>query len=47
MDGFCDAMLEIAARIEAEDNAYADAPKTLSVGRLDEVRAAKSLNCSY
>ncbi|MFP6617596.1 MAG: aminomethyl-transferring glycine dehydrogenase subunit GcvPB [Candidatus Hydrogenedentota bacterium] len=46
MDGFCDAMLEIAARIEQEDHPYLDAPKTLPVGRLDEVLAAKSLNCS-
>lgn len=46
MDGFCDAMLEIAARIETEDRPYKDSPKKLSVGRLDEVRAAKSLNCS-
>jgi glycine dehydrogenase subunit 2 len=47
IDGFCDAMIEIAEKIEAEDNAFSDAPTTLSVGRLDEVLAAKQLNCSY
>jgi glycine dehydrogenase subunit 2 len=46
MDGFCDAMLEIAARIEAEDQPFKDAPLTMSVRRLDEVMAAKALNCS-
>ncbi len=47
MDGFCDAMLEIAARIEAEGNPYKDAPVTTPVGRLDEVKAARELDCAY
>jgi glycine dehydrogenase subunit 2 len=47
IDAFCDAMLEIAARIESEDHPYADSPKTTPVGRLDEVKAAKDLNCAF
>lgn len=46
MDGFCDAMLEIAERIETEESPYKTSPSTLPVSRLDEVQAAKSLNCS-
>lgn len=47
LDAFCEAMLEIAARIEAEGNPYKDAPTTTPVGRLDEVKAAKQLDCAY
>jgi len=47
MDGFCDAMLEIAERIDAEGDPYKDAPKTTPVGRLDEVKAAKQLDCAF
>lgn len=47
LDRFCDAMLEIAARIEAEGDPYKDAPVTTPVGRLDEVKAARDLDCAY
>jgi glycine dehydrogenase subunit 2 len=46
LDAFCDAMLEIAQKIEADPNAFHDAPKTMPVGRLDEVKAARQLNCA-
>lgn len=47
MDAFCDAMIEIAKTIESDGQAYADAPKTTPVGRLDEVAAARDLDCAY
>ncbi len=47
LDAFCDAMLEIADAAEKEDGAFADSPRKTPVGRLDEVRAAKELNCVY
>ena len=47
MDGFCDAMLEIAKRIETEEDPFHDSPKNTPVSRLDEVQAAKTLNCSF
>lgn len=47
MDEFCDAMLDIAKRIESEQSPFADSPRTTPVGRLDEVKAAKDLNCAY
>ncbi|GMU92692.1 MAG: putative glycine dehydrogenase (decarboxylating) subunit 2 [Candidatus Hydrogenedentota bacterium] len=46
LDAFCDAMLDIAQKIEADPHAFHDAPKTMPVGRLDEVRAARQLNCA-
>ena len=46
LDAFCDAMLEIAKRIETEPKVFAAAPSTTPVGRLDEVAAAKDLNCA-
>jgi glycine dehydrogenase subunit 2 len=46
LDAFCDVMLEIAAAVENNDGAaFAQAPVNMPVGRLDEVRAAKELNC--
>ena len=47
LDAFCDAMLEIAAKAEKTEHAFQDSPKTTSVSRLDEVKAAKDLNCSF
>ena len=47
MDAFCDAMLEIARRIESEGDPYKDAPVTTPVGRLDEAKAARQLDCAY
>jgi glycine dehydrogenase subunit 2 len=45
LDAFCDAMLEIAAGVEKGGGAFSDRPHTTPVGRLDEVRAARELNC--
>lgn len=47
LDAFCDAMLEIARQIETDAQQLADAPRTTPVGRLDEVKAAKELNCAF
>ena len=47
LDAFCDAMLEIADKIESSEDAFRDAPTTTPVGRLDEVYAAKTLDCAY
>ena len=47
IDAFCDAMLDIAARVEEEGDPFKDAPRTTPVGRLDEVKAAKDLDCAY
>ncbi|MBI5094132.1 MAG: aminomethyl-transferring glycine dehydrogenase subunit GcvPB [Candidatus Hydrogenedentes bacterium] len=46
LDDFCDAMLEIAALADRNDNDLAHAPFTMPVGRLDEVKAARELNCA-
>ncbi|MDQ1256154.1 MAG: glycine dehydrogenase subunit 2, partial [Candidatus Hydrogenedentes bacterium] len=45
LDAFCDAMLDIAKAITEREDAFADAPKTTPVGRLDEVKAARELDC--
>ena len=47
LDAFCDAMLEIAEKINAEPNAFAHSPTTTPISRLDEVKAARDLNCAY
>ena len=46
LDAFCDAMLEIADRIIKNDDSLHAAPLTTPVGRLDEVRAARELDCA-
>jgi glycine dehydrogenase subunit 2 len=46
LDAFCDAMLEIARLAEENPDHLHQAPITTPVGRLDEVQAAKQLNCS-
>ncbi|MBX7257652.1 MAG: aminomethyl-transferring glycine dehydrogenase subunit GcvPB [Candidatus Hydrogenedentes bacterium] len=46
LDAFCDAMLEIANMIDSNPDALHQAPVTTPVGRLDEVRAARQLNCA-
>jgi len=46
LDAFCDAMLEIAEVIETDPTALANAPTTTPVGRLNEVMAARQLNCA-
>lgn len=45
LDAFCDAMLEIAAIAGQDPQALHDAPTTTPVRRLDEVRAARQLDC--
>ncbi len=42
-----DAMLKIAALARDNPGTCHDAPRTTPVGRLDEVRAARELNCAY
>ena len=46
MDEFCDAMLEIAQMAQDCPGDLNKAPVNTPVGRLDEVYAAKTLNCS-
>jgi len=40
------AMLEIAARIDKNDVSLHEAPVRTPVGRLDEVHAARALDCA-
>lgn len=44
LDAFVDAMMDIYAEIEREDPDLLHAPRTLELGRLDDVKAAKELN---
>ncbi|MBI2432551.1 MAG: aminomethyl-transferring glycine dehydrogenase subunit GcvPB [Candidatus Hydrogenedentes bacterium] len=46
LDQFCDAMLDIAERAIHDPEALQTAPTSTPVGRLDEVRAARELNCA-
>lgn len=46
LDAFCDAMLEIARLAQTDPESLHNAPTTLPVGRLDEVKAAKELDCA-
>jgi glycine dehydrogenase subunit 2 len=46
LDAFCDAMLEIAERIENNDASLHETPVSTPVGRLDEVHAARTLDCA-
>jgi glycine dehydrogenase subunit 2 len=45
LDAFCDAMIEIANIAKEAPGSLHESPKLTPVGRLDEVRAAKELNC--
>ncbi len=47
LDAFCDAMIEIAQLAESNPEAITSAPKTTPVSRLDEVKAARDLDCAY
>lgn len=47
MDRFIDVMLEAAKLAETNPGVLKDAPVTMPVSRLDEVKAARELNCSY
>lgn len=46
LDAFCDAMLDIARRAEEDPDSLHAAPATTPVRRLDEVKAARELNCA-
>jgi glycine dehydrogenase subunit 2 len=47
LDRFIDVMLEAARLAENNPEVLKNAPTTTPVSRLDEVRAARQLNCSY
>ncbi|HEY5648389.1 MAG TPA: aminomethyl-transferring glycine dehydrogenase subunit GcvPB [Nitrospiria bacterium] len=47
LDRFCEVMLGIAREIETDPETVRTAPHTRSVGRLDEVRAVKSLDLRW
>ena len=47
LDAFCDAMIEIAGAIVTDGDSMHAAPETTPVGRLDEVRAARQLDCAW
>jgi glycine dehydrogenase subunit 2 len=44
LDSFAQAIKEIVAEAKADPQALHDGPKTLPVGRLDEVAAARRIN---
>ncbi len=46
LDAFCDAMIEIARLVDEDPESLRAAPRSTPVGRLDEVKAAKELNCA-
>jgi glycine dehydrogenase subunit 2 len=46
LDAFCDTMLKLAQMAEDTPEIFHDFPKTKPVGRLDEVKAARDLNCA-
>ena len=46
LDAFCDAMLDIAKLIDEAPDSILAAPSTTPIGRLDEVKAARDLNCA-
>ncbi|MCP4639623.1 MAG: glycine dehydrogenase subunit 2 [bacterium] len=46
LDAFCDAMIEIAAKVESDPEGLHQAPVATPVGRLDEVKAARELDCA-
>lgn len=47
LDRFVDVMLRAAELSETNPGILKDAPVTMPVSRLDEVKAARELNCSY
>jgi glycine dehydrogenase subunit 2 len=46
LDQFCDDLLEIAKLVDTEPDSLHAATVNTPVGRLDEVKAAKDLNCA-
>jgi glycine dehydrogenase subunit 2 len=47
LDAFASAMIQIRKEIEENPSAVKEAPHNLSIGRLDEVKAAKELNLRW
>ncbi|MCF7954546.1 MAG: aminomethyl-transferring glycine dehydrogenase subunit GcvPB [Phycisphaerae bacterium] len=47
IDGFIEAMIEIAKQAETDPDSFKDLPKSTPVGRLDETKAAKLLDLAY
>jgi glycine dehydrogenase subunit 2 len=47
LDSFIDAMKSIARSADENPAQFHDAPLTTSVGRLDEVKAARDMDCAY
>ena len=47
LDGFVDAMIAIASEAQQQDSAFKDAPYTMPVRRLDDVKAARQLDIRY
>lgn len=47
IDGFIEAMIEIAKQAQNDPESFKDLPKTTPVGRLDETKAAKDLELSF
>jgi len=46
LDQFCDALIEIVEQAKTNPDALHAAPTTTPVGRLDEVKAARDLDCA-
>lgn len=47
IDGFIEAMIEIAKQAESNPDSFKDMPKSTPVGRLDETKAAKLLDLAF
>ena len=47
LDGFVDALVEIQQEAESDADMLHNAPYTMPVNRLDEVRAAKQLDLAW
>ena len=47
LDGFVDAMIAIAEEAQQKDGAFKEAPYTMPVRRLDDVKAARHLDIRY
>ncbi|MBN1844695.1 MAG: aminomethyl-transferring glycine dehydrogenase subunit GcvPB [Sedimentisphaerales bacterium] len=47
LDGFIEAMIEIARRAQTDPDSLRSAPRTTPVGRLDETAAARQINVAF
>ncbi|MBA7697375.1 putative glycine dehydrogenase (decarboxylating) subunit 2 [subsurface metagenome] len=47
LDAFASAMIQIRKEIEEDPSLFKEAPHNLSIGRLDEVKAAKESNLRW